>query len=130
MSENITILIVDDQPQIRLPLQYLVSSLPNVTVVTGDNGRQAIELAKTHRPALTLLDVMMPEVDGYTACKEIRQALGESSVEVWFITARGSSVDEDQAKEVGAKRTINKPFDPDAVIRDVRAFIEQHRKAA
>ncbi len=123
MLQNQTILIADDQAHVRLPLEYLVRTLPGVRVVTASNGRQAVELAVAQRPALVLLDVMMPELDGYAACRQIRQAWANHPGQIWFVTARGSTLDTDQAQEVGATRCITKPFDPDRILTLIREHL-------
>lgn len=113
------VLIADDQPHINLTLQFLVRSL-GVEVISANNGRDAVRLAIERKPALVLMDVMMPDTDGYSACKEVRSAWGEYHGQIWFITARGSNTDLSQAREVGANRCITKPFDPDLVLQAVR----------
>jgi DNA-binding response OmpR family regulator len=118
------ILIADDQPNIRLPLEYLLRSIPGVKVVSTDDGQKAVELAARLRPTLTMLDVMMPAMDGYTASRKIREQWGEPAGQIWFITARGSSFDHEAAATAGASRVINKPFDPDQILAAVREHLD------
>ncbi|MCC6580444.1 MAG: response regulator [Phycisphaeraceae bacterium] len=114
------VLICDDQPHIELTLKFLVSTLPDTKVMSCSDGEEAMRLAIEHRPDLILLDVMMPRVDGYAACEEIRRAWGDHPGKIWFITARGSSLDHDRARQVGADEVINKPFDPDRLLNRIR----------
>jgi DNA-binding response OmpR family regulator len=108
--------VAEDQPHVLITIQYLLESQANVKVITASNGRDAIDLAVKHRPALVLLDIMMPEVDGYTACRAIRQGWGGHPGRIWFLTARSSHMDRNQAQEVGGERFITKPFDPDELV--------------
>ena len=113
------VLIADEQPHINLTLQFLVKGL-GVEVISAYTGMDAIKLAIERKPALVLMDVMMPDTDGYSACREVRAAWGDYQGQIWFITARGSNTDLSQAREVGANRCITKPFDPDQVVKAVR----------
>ena len=123
MSQSPLVLVVDDQPHERLPLEYLIKSLPGTRVLTAGNGQQAVELALKHRPLLVLMDVMMPLLDGYAAAQQIRAAWGDHPGQIWFLTARGSNLDSQQARAFGAVQFITKPFDPDRVLAQVRDFL-------
>ncbi len=124
-----TVLIVDDKPHIRVPLQYLLATIPDLKILTAENGVQAVEAALKHKPELVMMDVMMPELDGYAACQRIRESWGSHNGEIWFLTARSSTADADQARQVGAQDVIHKPFDPDAVLGKVRAFLSRRAAA-
>jgi two-component system, OmpR family, alkaline phosphatase synthesis response regulator PhoP len=130
MTNPPTVLIVDDQPHVRLPLEYLVRSIPGVQVLSAGNGMEAVALAVKHRPLLVLLDVMMPLLDGYAAAQQIRQAWGDHPGQIWFLTARGSNLDLDQAKSVGAAQFITKPFDPDRVVSLIRQLLATYRESS
>ncbi len=117
------ILLADDEPHILLALEYLTRQLGEVKVLTATDGPTAVHLAIQHQPALILLDVMMPGMDGYAACTEIRnhwqQSPSPHDGQIWFLTARESNLDKTQSLEVGANRIINKPFDPDRLLNDI-----------
>lgn len=121
------VLIADDQAHIVLALEFLVRSLGKARVMTATDGRDAVAKAIEHKPALVLLDVMMPQIDGYTAGKMIRESWADHPGQIWFISARGSRTDADQAREVGGDRFINKPFDPDRVLKEIRQAVEQYQ---
>ena len=123
MSNDAVVLVVDDQPHVRVPLQYLLKSLAGVQVITASNGQVGVDLALKHRPLLVLMDVMMPVMDGYTAAQKIRDGWGAHPGQIWFLTARGSSMDTEQAKAAGAQQFINKPFDPDRIVSLVRQLL-------
>jgi len=124
MTATITVLIADDQAHIRMPLEFLVGTLPGVRVLTACNGQEAVDLAVAHKPMLVLMDVMMPVLDGYTACQKIRAAWGTHPGQIWFITVRGSTMDTDQASAVGGQQCISKPFDPDKVLTQIRSYLQ------
>lgn len=113
MPAPFRILVADDQPNILLPLEYLLSQIEGAEVYTADEGQRAVDLAIRHKPHLVLLDVMMPNMDGFTACRLIRDGWGEHVGKIWMITARGSNVDVGAAEDAGAEKLITKPFDPD-----------------
>lgn len=121
------VLIADDQPHIVLALDFLVRSLGKARVMTATDGRDAVNKAIQHKPALVLLDVMMPQIDGYTAGKMIREGWAGHPGQIWFISARGSRTDADQARVVGGDRFINKPFDPDRVLKEIRQAVEEYQ---
>lgn len=130
MAEKPLVLVVDDQPHVLLTLQYLVQSLGDVEVITASNGHDAVQLAVSRRPTLVLMDVMMPHVDGYSACQRIRELWGDHPGQIWFITARGSNNDIQQSQALRAERHITKPFDPDQVLRAVREALGRSAPAA
>jgi len=126
MSDNFLVLIADDQPHIMLTLEYLVKRIHGAQVATTNSGQEAVKKAIDLKPKLVLLDVMMPDMDGYTACQAIREAWGEYAGQIWFITARGSHTDRLAAEEAGANRIINKPFDPDLLTKQITATLREN----
>jgi diguanylate cyclase (GGDEF)-like protein len=104
-----TILIVDDIAQ-NLQILGQVLSSEGYRVAVATNGVQALEVAQKVNPDLILLDVMMPEMDGYEACRRLKQIPEMSHVPVIFLTARNSSEDVVIGFEAGAVDFISKPF--------------------
>ena len=130
MGEKPHVLIVDDQPHLLLTLEYLVRTVEGVSVLTATNGVDAVEFAAENKPRLVLMDVVMPELDGYAACQMIRQRWGRYCGQIWLITTRGSHADLDQARQVGADRCITMPFDPDLVLQMVRETLHAPTSSA
>ncbi len=126
MTSPFRVLIADDQPSILIPLRYLIEQVPGVAAATATDGRAAVAEAMRGRPDLIILDVHMPGLDGYAACQAIRKHWPDDPPRIWFLTARGSHLDADQAQAVGAERLITKPFDPDQILR----LIHQAAQAA
>lgn len=118
-----TILVADDQPSVRIPLTMLIGRLDGIDVIWADRGRAALDLAVERRPNLILLDVVMPDLDGYSVCRHVRRELTDPAPQVWLLTARNSHLDTEAAGEAGADRVITKPFDPDKLFNDVRELL-------
>jgi len=116
--------IVDDDPVTRLLVKRLLE-VDGYDVLEGENGYQAIDLARRERPDLLLVDLLMPEMDGYQAIAEIRKDLSLVSLPVIVLTAEGSSGVEQRVLELGADDYLVKPFEPDVLLSRVRAGLER-----
>jgi CheY-like chemotaxis protein len=102
------ILIADDEPDIRL----LVSSMlgKDYTVLKASNGQEAISIAHKEKPDLILMDILMPEVDGFTACYAIKTDKATKAIPVVMLTAIDYDLDKKLSQEIGADGYITKPF--------------------
>jgi DNA-binding response OmpR family regulator len=100
------ILVVDDEELLVKGIRFNLQN-DGYQVITGYNGAQAVELAKSHAPDLIILDVMMPEMDGLTACSKIRDF---SSVPIILLTAKAEDMDKLMGFEHGADDYLTKPF--------------------
>ena len=100
------ILVVDDEELLVKGIRFNLQ-IDGCQVITGYNGVQAVELAKTHAPDLIILDVMMPEMDGLTACSKIRDF---STVPIILLTAKAEDMDKLMGFEHGADDYLTKPF--------------------
>ena len=116
-----TILIADDEKNI-LQLARLYLSNEGFSVEEAHDGKQALEKARALSPDLVVLDLMMPEMDGLTVCKEIRKT---SSVPVIILTARNDDVDKIVGLEVGADDYMTKPFNPRELVARVKAVLRR-----
>ena len=115
---NQIILIVDDEPHIRMLLEESLSDVEDegVTIITAANGREALDLIQRHRPGLVLLDVMMPELNGYDVCRLVRADPELSRTHIIMLTAKGQDADRLRGHEAGANDYLTKPFDPDEIL--------------
>jgi DNA-binding response OmpR family regulator len=115
------ILIADDEQHI---LESVGSYLKEdgFQVVTACNGREALFVFRHEKPDLVILDVMMPEMDGWDAARLIRK---ESSVPLLFLTARVEEIDQIRGLEIGADEYLTKPFSPRMVVARVRALLRR-----
>lgn len=116
-----SILIADDNQDITDILATYVEKEGFQPIIAKD-GAEALELFKTHQPAVVLLDVMMPKEDGYAVCRKIRS---QSTVPVILITARGEDFERVMGLDIGADDYIVKPFSPSEVMARVRAVLRR-----
>ncbi len=117
-----TILIVDDTPQNLTLLGELL--LPYYRVRAANSGERALRAATAQPPDLILLDVMMPEMDGYQVLARLRADPATAGIPVIFVTAMGSSADEEQGLALGAVDYITKPINPAITLARVRTHLE------
>lgn len=115
------ILIVEDDANIR-ELLRLYLEREGYAVVEAENGVEGIRMWKTEKPDMLLLDVMMPVMDGWKVCKEIR---AESDVPIIMLTAKGETADRVSGLEMGADDYIVKPLEMPEVIARVRAVFRR-----
>ena len=115
-----TILVVDDEKDILELLKYNLEK-DGYRVLTARNGREALKLARQN-PELVVLDIMMPELDGWEVCKAIRKDPATSKIPIIILTARDSEVDEVVGLELGADDYITKPV-------KVRTFLARVKRA-
>ena len=118
---NNKVLIVDDDEHI-VELIKLYMDKEGFDTVTANNGKKAVELFKSEAPAIVILDVMMPRMDGWEVCRQIRK---DSKVPIIMLTAKGEEMDELQGFECGADEYIAKPFSPKILTARVDAIIRR-----
>lgn len=116
-----TILVVDDDPQIRDILGVALDRAGFQTVMARD-GAEGLDLAKSARPSLAVLDIGLPEMDGLELCKAIRR---ESDLPILFLTARDDEVDRILGLELGGDDYVTKPFSPRELVARVRAILKR-----
>jgi len=120
------LLVVDDDVVNREVLKNLFVC-DNCQVVEAENGKQAIDIAIDQRPDIILLDIMMPVMDGYTACEALRAHAATADIPVVMITSLRSNEDEIQGISAGAVDFIYKPFQPQVVLARVHAHLQTKR---
>ena len=118
--ERLKILVADDESRMRkLVKDFLIKS--NFEVLEAEDGSQALDLFyATKDIALIILDVMMPKMDGFEVCREIRQT---SQVPIIMLTAKGDERDELQGFQLGVDEYISKPFSPKILVARVTAIL-------
>lgn len=115
------ILVADDEQAIINTVRaYLIEA--GLEVVTAHDGREAVYTFRHEQPTLVILDVMMPEMDGWEAARLIRK---ESQVPLLFLTARVDDIDHVTGLEIGADEYITKPFSPRVLVAHVRALLRR-----
>jgi two-component system, OmpR family, alkaline phosphatase synthesis response regulator PhoP len=119
------ILIVDDEPHIRLLLVQTLEELEDedVEILTASNGEEGLELIRTLEPELVFLDIMMPQINGFDVCRMVRHDFGLQHIAIVLLTAKGQEIDKLRGEEVGADLYITKPFDPDDILNRARSIL-------
>ena len=120
------ILITDDDPLMRMLLKETLEKLEDkgVELLTVDNGEEAIECIRTEKPALVILDVMMPGMNGFEVCDIVKNELGMKEVYVLMLTANVQGFNKQKYKDVGADNFMTKPFDPDEIIKEAAKILK------
>ena len=121
------ILIAEDEPDIR-DLVAFTLRFAGYEVVTCSNGEEAVELAYKELPDLILLDVRMPRLTGYDACKKIKENLQLKDIPVVFLSAKGQETEIQSGMEAGAEEYLLKPFAPDQLTDRVRSILAKFGK--
>lgn len=119
-----TILVVDDDEMNRAIAEECLDGL--YPVVTAVNGVEAIEAVKEHAPSLVLMDIMMPEMDGYTACRAIKDSPFGETIQIMLVSARASTEERLEGYQAGADDYLTKPFEADELLAKVRVQLRLH----
>lgn len=120
------LLIADDEPGIRRLVRMTLES-DDYEIIEASNGQEALDLARLHKPALILLDVMMPRLGGFDICRELKADPETDSITIVMLTARAQESDQSEARAAGADDYFMKPFSPVALMRKVDEIIEQRK---
>ena len=116
------ILLVDDEPNI-IELAQLYLEREGYRIITASDGRDALDAVEKQRPALMVLDLMMPEVDGLEVCRTLRGK--KDPVAILMLTARDEDIDKILGLELGADDYLTKPFNPRELIARVKAVLRR-----
>jgi two-component system alkaline phosphatase synthesis response regulator PhoP len=116
------ILVVDDEIYIVHILDFSLG-MEGYEVVTALDGEQALERARSEKPDLIVLDIMMPKLDGYETCKRLKADPETKDVPVILLSAKGRNVDQKVGFEVGADDYITKPFSPRKLVERINAIL-------
>lgn len=120
--KNNKILVVEDEESL-LKLESILLSSKGYSVTGVMDGKAALEEIKKNRPDLVLLDVMLPEMDGFEVCRRIKGDSETAGIPVVMLTAKKSSQDIERGSQVGADAYITKPFKSTRVIEVIQGLI-------
>lgn len=125
-NSNRCVLIVDDEDLTRTLLNQVLerARIGPLEVLMAEDGREALEIAAAQRPDLILLDLLLPHMNGYDVCRELR-AIPDYEPYIIILTARGQNTDRQQAQESGANSFMTKPFNPSGLIAQLNALWER-----
>ncbi|MBT9146263.1 MAG: Transcriptional regulatory protein WalR [candidate division WS2 bacterium] len=126
---NHKVLIVDDEPDILEIIQFNLNKEGYDTRI-AQNGKKALEIAKEFKPQLVLMDIMMPQMDGVEACRQMRELNSMKDAYIIFLTARTEEFSEVAAFEAGANDFINKPIKPRALLSRIEAAFRRNSSSS
>lgn len=119
MADSLRVVLIDDDPDLRKLVQLTLEFTAGFEVMTAADGAQGIEAVRREKPDVAVVDVMMPEMDGYEVCRRLKGDSATSHVPVVFLTAR-KELNDQRAVEAGAHGVIVKPFEPDRLADQLR----------
>jgi CheY-like chemotaxis protein len=128
-SPRKSVLIADDEPITRTLVRLLLER-DGYSVIEAQNGREAVDLAVRHVPSLIVMDLNMPQMDGYEAIAEIRRVPGLALTPIVVVTMQDGANIADQVLSLGADDFIMKPFEPSVLTGRVKAAFRRQRLAA
>lgn len=121
LVEPFKIMVVDDEQSTRDYIRKIIEPMGEVILV--NSGTECLELAGVKRPDLILLDVVMPDIDGYEVCRQLKQSDNSSFVPVVFVTAAEKSKVLEKAKQFGANGVLQKPIDQQTLEKKIKSFL-------
>jgi DNA-binding response OmpR family regulator len=116
------VLVVDDEPEITDIVETFLSEA-GYTVTVENHSRQAIAKAKEFKPDVVILDIMMPDIDGYAICQEIKQDPALASVPIIFLTGKDRNDDMGRSFKAGGDMFIKKPFSCERLLEIVNLVV-------
>ena len=114
------ILVVDDELYIRLLVKSALGG--DYTILEASDGEEAIEIARSQKPDLILMDIMMPKLDGIGACHILKSDISTRAIPVIMASARTDKLDQDYSRDMGADDYVTKPFSIPALLDKVKQY--------
>jgi DNA-binding response OmpR family regulator len=124
MKTNHKILVVDDDPYILMSLEFLMKK-NGYDVMVARNGTEALEIVNKQIPHLVLLDIMMPDVDGYEICKHIKSSAQLKNTQVIFMSAKTKETDIKKGYDLGAALYVTKPFSTRELVKQIKELLDK-----
>ncbi|MBL7750627.1 MAG: response regulator [Chitinophagaceae bacterium] len=124
MSDSKKILVVDDDPYILMSLEFLLKK-NGFDVMVARNGTEALDLVEKQVPRIVLLDIMMPDVDGYAICKHIKSHKKLKDAKVVFMSAKSKESDIQKGYDLGASLYITKPFSTRQLLKQMQDLVKE-----
>lgn len=121
------IVVAEDEPDIRELIAFTLR-FAGYDVITGSNGEEGFKLTLQEHPDLVMLDVRMPRMTGYEACKRIKAEPELAATPVVFLSAKGQESEIEQGIASGAEEYLLKPFAPDQLVERVRAILGKYAR--
>jgi len=119
-----TILIADDNQNIRDALTYLLEE-EGYEILLANDGADALRKASLSRPDVLILDIMMPEINGYDVCRMIKSNPELRDIHIIMLTAKGQASEHERGKEAGADEYVVKPFSPVDILTRIKKILHK-----
>ncbi len=116
------VLIVDDSPTERQNLEQILS-VTDCEIITAQNGKDAIELAKKEKPDIIFMDIVMDQMDGYEATRALSNDKETSSIPVIFVSSKRQKADRVWAKMQGGKELVSKPYTSEQILAQIKNYL-------
>lgn len=116
------VLIVDDEPNILMSLEFLMKKQGYKVFIARD-GHEALDIIRQETPDLIILDIMMPEVDGYEVCRHIRESNEFPQTRIVFLSAKSKSSEIEKGYQIGADLYITKPFSTRNLVKSIQELL-------
>jgi DNA-binding response OmpR family regulator len=117
------ILVVDDDPYILMSLEFLMKK-NGYDVMVARNGTEALDIVGKQMPDVVLLDIMMPDVDGYEICKHIKKTAKLKHTKVVFMSAKSKEADIQKGYDLGAALYVTKPFSTRELVKQIKELLD------
>ena len=119
MNSQHSVLVVDDEPHILTALEFLLKK-EGYQVHTATNGEEALKVYAELRPSLIVLDVMMPQLNGFQTAQRLHELYPDATFRILFLTAKGTPEDRMTGYSFGAERYMVKPFENDELLASLK----------
>ena len=123
MSSGFRVVVIDDDADLRTLIKLTLEFTAGWEVTTAADGAEGIEAVRSLKPDAAVIDIMMPDIDGYEVCRRLKADPETADVPLVFLTAR-KEIDQARIAEVGARGVVVKPFDPENLAIELRAVLE------
>ena len=124
MSEKNRILLIDDHQTVFRLLEAIVR-IKGYKLLYAESGQQGIVMARQELPDLILLDVMMPDIDGFKVCQYLKENEDTKDIPIMFLTARGADGDLELGRKAGADGFMTKPFQTIEVLKQIELLLAE-----
>ena len=125
--DNPLILVVDDEPDIRKLIQFSLNRIGFKNILTANNGKEAVDKATKHMPDLILLDILMPVMDGFTACSYLKNNDQLKHIPIIIVSALSDMKNKAMAYKCGANDYLAKPLDIITLAARTKAILETQK---
>ena len=127
MTQLPKILLVDDQANFIKMIKIKLDRI-GYQIITAENGKEAVEKAIYEKPALIIMDIMMPVMDGFSAARKLKESQNTSQIPIIFLTAKSQASDREEARALGAIDYITKPFSPKVLLEKIEKLFDNSSK--